>query len=818
MSTLLRDVRYGLVTMRRSPWFTCAALSTLALGIGATTLIFTVVYGLLIRPLPYPDSDQLVRIWEEHPGGTTLAGNRWLSNRTVEGWASPGTIEGVGAYSTSDYTVRIGEEPERLMGARASPAAFALLRAVPAIGRLLTDEDVETPTTLVISDQLWRERFNRSPDVLGKRIKVDEDWFTIVGVTPPDWRFPERRTRFWTPYVVPTSAAVPTRVVNFTAFARLKPGASLAQVEAEGTSAARSVSRPMADFFFGKGGPVVVHARPLADDFAAPARPAVLVLAAAVGCLLLMACANVANLLLSRGLARERELAVRFAIGGSTWRIVRQLLTESVVLSCLGGALGVLLASWLLALLPAIAPTRLPRVDDMRLDWRVLLFALGATLVCAIVAGLAPAIRGARIDLAHTFRGGDGSSRSGIRGRTGRHTRDVLLIAESAIAVMLLVAAGLLARSFMQLTMVDPGYTADGVLVAQIRLSPGGTPERYQQTLDALLTEMRALPGVRTAGASNMAPLTGMTAMSTFTISGTPGAPDATTARARTYVVTPDFAQTVGIRLRDGRLFTHDDVRAPMRPLIVNEAFVRQYLADGSPVIGRVFGDMYTGESGTHSEIIGVVGNTLKDGNDASPEPEIFRPIGWPAHAPRERLGQFINLVARTSGDPSSMIAAVRNLLRETDREMLIDRLEPLSTSVYASMAQPRFAARTIGAFALVALLLAAVGLFGVLSYTVAERRRELGIRAAMGAHRGSLLGLVMREGLTVTAIGVGVGLLGAAALTRFMQSALFGVTPLDPLSFAIGPLLLIPIAAIACLGPALRAASADPATVLRAS
>lgn len=818
MNTLFRDVRYALVTMRRSPWFTIAALATLALGIGATTVIFSVVYGLLVRPLPFPEAHQLVRLWEEHPGGQTAAGQRWLSNRTYEAWtAGAQTVEGIGAYRASgDYLVRLDDEHERIVGAEASPAVFGLLRATPALGRFFTSDDLTAPHVMVLSDRLWRERFGASPEAIGQRVTIADDSYTVVGVAAPSFRFPDRRAQFWIPQVVPTLASAPLRTATFTALGRLAPGITPAQAEAEGTAAARSMPRPMsADLMFGKGGPVVVHARPLADDLAAPVRPAALVMAAAVGCLLLMACANVANLLLSRGVARERELAVRFAIGGSTGQIVRQLLTESLVLSILGGAMGVLLASWLLALLPAIVPTRLPRVEDMRFDWRVLAFAAFATLLCTIAAGLVPALRGARVDLSQAFRGGDGSSASGFRGGGARRTRDLLLVAESAVAVMLLVGAGLLAHSFVRLTLVDAGYRPDGVVAAWIQLPREAPPERTTEMLDRLLTRLRATPGVVGAGAGNMMPMSPPTAITTFTLSGVPGAPDARTARARTYVVTPGYAEALGLRLRAGRFFTEADARAGTRSLIVNESFARQYLSDG-PVVGRALGDMYLAERGAHTEIVGVVDNVLKDAQDGSPEPEIFVPNNWPARTPRYRIVQFINLAVRTNGNPAALIPTVRGLVREAEAGALIDRIEPLTTMVDGSMAQSRFTARSIGAFALVALLLAAVGLFGVLSYTVAQRQRELGIRAALGAHRGRLIALVMREGLLVTGIGIGIGLVGAAALTRFMQGVLFGVTPLDPLSFAAAPLLLLPVAALACLGPALRAASAEPAVTLR--
>lgn len=823
MSALFRDVRYALLSMRRTPWFTSAALATLALGIGATTLIFTVVDGLLVRPLPFRDADRLVRVWEEHPGGSTANGNRWLSHRTFEAWtASPRTIDAIGGYADYEFTVRLGDEPERMMGADLTPGIFVLLHETPALGRFFTAEEATSQTkVVVISDRLWRERFGGAPDVLGRTLTIVDDTYRIVGVARPEWRFPNRRVQFWRPYAIPTVAAEPRRTVTFTALGRLASGATPAQAEAEGTAAARSMPRPMsADLMFGKGGPVVVHARPFAADIAAPMRPAAIVMAAVVACLLLMACANVANLLLSRGVARQRELAVRFAVGGSTGRIVQQLLTEALVLSAIGGVIGVLIASWLLDLLPAVAPARLPRVEDMQLDGRVLLFASAATLLCAIVAGLAPALRGARVDLSQAFRGGDGSSAGGFRGPGARRTRTLLLIAESAIAVMLLVAASLLAHSFARLAAVDAGYSADRVLTARIRLPLTGTGQlgpglaRTAQVIDSVRQRLEATPGVVAVGAANMMPMWPNAAITTFAVRGTLGEPGAVAARARTYFATPGYAEALQLRLREGRLFSSDDVRAGTRAMLVNEAFAREYLADG-PVVGRQIPNVLS--KNTTNEVVGVVANVLKDGNDQVAEPEVYLPNGWPG-APEQGIFGTVNLVVRTSGDPAALAPMIRQFVRDADATTLVEGIAPLSTMVHASMAQPRFTAGSIVAFASIALVLAAVGLFGVLSYTVAERRRELGIRAALGAHRRSLIALVLREGLAVTLVGIGMGLAGAAALTRFMQGVLFGVTPLDPVSFVAAPLLLVPVAIVACLGPALRAASADPIVTLRSS
>jgi predicted permease len=510
--------------------------------------------------------------------------------------------------------------------------------------------------------------------------------------------------------------------------------------------------------------------------------------------------------------ARQRELAVRAAIGASRARIVRQLLAESALLSAGGGLLGLGVAWLFVRVLPAVAPDRFPRLDQVQLDTRVLAFAMLVTLATLVLAGLVPAWRGARFDMSETLRGSDGATAGGFRGLRARRLRDGLLVAEAALAVMLLVGAGLLARSFVTLIRVDPGYVTDGVLTARVLMPRGATAARTAQFIDALLLRVRAMPGVVAAGAGNMMPMTGMTAISTFTLpepgpSGTP-----TVARSVTYVVTPGYAEALGLRLRVGRFIDERDATSGVRPLVVNDEFVRRYLAAG-PVVGRRFSaGLFASETNVTTEIIGVVGTVLKDGNDRQPEPEIYL-----AHGSHGRgIQSFVNLVVRTADAPARLAPTLRHVIRALERDATIEGIEPLADQLSASVAQPRFAAAVLAAFAGVALALASVGLYGVLSYSVSQRRRELAVRAALGASRRRLMTLVLREGLAVTAIGMALGLAAAAALTRWLQSALFGITPLDPPAFAAAAILLLVVAAMACVAPAGRAASVDPAEAFR--
>ena len=811
MEALLRDLRYAIVTMRRDVGFAAAALITLALGIGATTAVFSIVYGVLLRPLPYPSGDRLVRLWEEHPGGVSPAGNRWLSNQTYFAWiAQPRTLDGIGAYATYDYTVTFGDEASRVAGASVSPSVFTLLDVTPALGRFFTRGESEAGASpvVVLSDRLWRGRFGADPAVVGRLLIIDERPHAIVGVGLPGLRFPDPRVQFWIPNAIAPLAADATR--PFTALGRLRTGVTPAQAEAEGTAIARAVARPVAStqLFFGKGGPPVVHARPLADDMTAGVRPALLVMAVAVTLILLMSCANVANLFLSRGIARQRELAIRAAIGGSRGRLIRQLFTESLLLSGAGGVLGVLVGVALMRVVPSLAPARFPRLDDLGVDARLLAIAAAASIFTAVASGLAPAVRGSRFDLAATMRRSSGATASGDPRALG--WRRSALAAEAAFTVILLVSAGLLARSFVSLLHVDAGYRADHVAALRVEFPDSAPPGRTAALIDHLLTRLRATPGVTAAGAGNMMPLVGMTAITMFPVPPLPGGTPVT-ARSATYVVTPGYAEALGLRLREGRFFTDADVRPGTRKMIVNEEFARQYLAGAA--VGRRLTDLYRDEPNLTTEIIGVVGDVLKDGNDRAAQPEIYFVHG----SPTRRIDSAVNVVVRTTGDPAALGPALRNMVREADRLAIVEQVVPLADLVARSVDQPRFSMMVLATFATLALALASVGLYGVVSYSVAQRRRELGIRAAIGASRVDLIRLVLGEGLGVTVAGIGIGLCLSIWLTRFMGALLFGVAPLDGVTFAVAPLALIAVAMAACARPALRAAATDPALALRA-
>jgi putative ABC transport system permease protein len=810
---LLRDIRHAIVLLCRDRRFAATAVITLALGIGATTAVFSVVYGVLLRPLPYPESDRLVQIFEEHPGAPRPPGEPSLSNTTMYAWqARLRTLEGLAAYYAREFTATFGGEPVRVHGAEASPALFPLLRARAQLGRFyLPGEDAPRANHfVVIGDRLWREQFAARTDVVGRSIALDGELYTIVGVASAGLTFPDASTALWVPYADPTLVdwSVQGGMWLAPTLGRLKPEVTIAAAAAEGTTAARSVQRPpVAALLFGAGGPVEVRVERLVDRLTSGVRPALLLLAASVALVLLIGCANAANLFLSRGISRQRELAVRIALGARVVDVARQLFIESLLVAAAGGAAGLAVAAALMGLLPALAPADFPRLDGIHLDPMTAVFAAAVSIVVAILAGLVPAIRASRAAAAASLRSGDRAA--GSDGTQASGLRDALVVIESALATLLIIGAALLGRSVAALLHVDPGYDAANVLVAQVFPAPGSTGEQRTRFANRLVERLRSDPQVVAAGAGNMMPFNDSTWIAGFTLPPSAGGGKPTSVRTLRYVVTPGYAEALRLRLVEGRLLTDDDAEPPSTlKVLVNREFVRAHLTAG-PIAGRRFAG--GPNKAAEFEIVGVVGDVLKDGLDARPQPEIYsvatdaRPIDDEA-----------NVVMRMAGDPARGAAILRAAVRETDPRAAIGLLTPLSSRVAASAAQPRFAVAVLGGFAALALALASVGVYGVLSYVVARRKREIGVRAALGARRADLIAMVVREGLSRAAVGTLIGIGAAALLTRLMRALLFGVGPLDAFAYVAAPAILIPVALLACVAPALRAAATDPATILR--
>lgn len=810
MRTVAQDVSHALRLFRRTPGFTAISVLTIALAIGGCTAVFSVVNGVLLSPLPYPEPGRIVSVAEEHPGSPSTLGGLLLSNHTYHAWA-PGakTIVELGAYSPRRYTVS-GEglaESDRVAGTAVSPSLLRVLGVAPRTGRPFEEADAApgAAPVVLLSHEFWTSRLGADPAAVGRILRVDGVSREVVGIMPPGFAFPDKAL-IYTPYDV--AVPTPNGVGLFAALARMAPGVTPEQVHAEATAAAQSVTRPyVMEVVFGKGGAVEVPVQRLSERVTRTVRPALIVLAVGIGLVLVIACANVANLFLSRGVSRAREMAVRAALGAGRGRLLRQLLVESLLLSIAGGALGIFLGWMLTRAIPALAPGDFPRLTSIEMNGEVLLVSALLSLAAGTLSGLLPALRGSRTALSSAMREGD------VRTATasGRGSRPVLLALEAALAVILLVGAALLGRSFANLLDVDAGYDPAGVLTAN--LVPVGQDDEPRMTAvaNAVLERVRAMPGVEAAGAGNMAPFAGSTAISGFTLPGeTTADGQPVQARALSHWVTPGYFQALGMRLVDGRFPVAADTTSATRTVLVNESFAKSYFSDGRDIVGRRYMGMMGGDD-TPFEIIGVLADALPAALDGKPEPSIYVTQGG------EFLFARASLVVRTSGDPSALGPAIRSVVREVEPSAVaLDQVATLSSQVAESVGQPRFAASVLGAFAMLALALAAIGLYGVLSYNVSARRREMGVRAALGAGRRDLLGLVMWQGLAVTAIGLAIGLAASAFLTRLMETLLFGVQPLDLVSFLAAPAVLFAVACLACFVPAMRAARVDPAIALR--
>ena len=816
----IRNVEHAWRLLARNRGFAVATLATIALGVGGTAAVFSVVYGVLLRPLPYVEPDQLVRLWEVHPGANAPIPGAPLSRQTYHAWAeSATTLQGIGSYLVRERSVTGAGVARRARGTRVTPSLLELLRASPAIGRLFVEGDAEpgAEPVVVLAHQTWRTWFAGDAGALGRRVTIDDVDHRVVGVMregldfPPDGR---NDVAFYTPFAVPPVDPEANVISMVAAIARLAPGTTAAQAEAEGTAYARAVDRPFSELVFGEGGPVEVRVRSLVDQITMTVRPALVMLTVGVGLVLLIACANVANLLLARQSGRSRELAIRAALGAGRGRLARQLLTESLVISLLGGALG-LGAGWVMTVaVPALAPADFPRVGDIRVDVGFLVAALVAAVFVGAAAGTLPALRYSRVALAPSMQAG------GARavGPSGRGLRRGLLVVESALAVVLLVGAALFARSLVALLDVDAGYDPADVLVADVSVSEeDGQTNRTEQLLVAVLERVRGAPGVRAAGAGSMAPFGDSIYSWGFNLPGMATADgEPLAARALASIVTPGYVEALNIRLTDGRDFTMADTTSPLIAMLVNETFARTYLNDGRPPVGRRFVGVFPnllGRDDAVVHVVGVVDDVLLGSLDGQPQPQIYLPLG----AAGVDLRRAATLVVKTDGDPEALVPLVTRTVQAIEPAAAVSRAGALTARVSASADEPRFFAFVITAFGILALSLATAGLYGVLSYSYGQRRLEFGVRAALGATRGGLVRIVLREGVTIITIGLVLGVGLAAVLARGMAGILFGVAPLDGVAFVVGPAVLLVMAVAACLAVGRRVTSCGLSETLAA-
>lgn len=817
-----QDVRYGWRLLLRQPAFSLIAIGTTALAVGATTLLFSVADGVLTKPLAYPSAASIVRLSETREGATRALPSL-ITHVTYHTWRGtadnpPATISGIAAFRASSRVVGADGSAERLRGVSATASLFEVLGVRPARGAFFTegDEAPGRPRVIVLSHAMWRSRFGMAADIVGRTIDLDGQSHQIVGVLPEGMAFPEPDTQFVTPFhvqpvVVSTDGS--SSISLFAAIAVLKPGATPEQAAAEATSRANTGPPPtMVDTaVFGSRGPRQVSAVSLMEFLTGDVRPAILVFLAAVGLLFLTAVANISSLQLARSSARRRELAIRAAIGAGTGRLARQLLVESTLLGLAGGAFGLVLAVGLHQLLPTLLPADFPRASDIVVDWRVTGFAAVMSLVAGVLFGLLPVWHLRRLRLVDALLE-DGQAPAGISGRTavGRW-RMGIMVAQVATAALLLVGAGLLGRSFSALWNTDRGYDPVNVLTARVPMPERSfTPARRAEVMRDVLTQVRARSGVRAAGFSTVVPVSTSDALMGFTLPPPPGSSDPVNAQAAVRSVSPGFLEAMGATMAQGRTFTEADTAAAESVIIVNETFTRTYM-DGRGV-GEVLPIANNDDRNT-SKVIGVVRDIQPQTRGEAPRPEVY------FAAAQSGTGlQAVEpiLVVKTTGDPVALVPAVRAVMQQVDARVLLDQVMTMEARLSTGLARPRLYAVLLTSLSSLALLLAGVGVFGVLSYNVAQRRREIGVRAALGAQPRDIVLLTVRQGLFITAGGLVVGLGAAALLVGYLDGLLWGVVPFDPVSFVMVPVVLLVVAALACWWPARRASRISPLTALR--
>ena len=822
---VMQDLRYGVRLLRRQPGFAAVAMLTMALSIGATTMLFSVAYGVLLKPLPWPDADRLVRVTETRQGRTgRVVGT--VSNGTFVAWRDhPSTIEDLGGWLTQTVTLTGAGDPLRLSMIPTTPNLFGILRARPLIGRLFRESEGARgqPDLVMLSYGLWQERFGGRPEIVGHLVQLDDRPYTVIGVMPRAFAFPDHETRVWTAWSVPSVMAEGGMQVGviFRAIARLRDGATPAQAAAEATSRARSAPDMalVARSLFGAAGPIDVSAVPELQAMTAEVRPAILVLLAAVALLLVTAIANVASLQLARATTRRRELAVRAAIGAGQCRIVRQLLIENAIIGLCGGAAGLALATGLQRLLPSLLPAGFPRLDAVAIDIRALMCALTASVVASIACGLLPAWHTRRVNLVETLSEGAVAPIGGAMRSPMARTRGLIMAAQVAIACVLLVGAALLTRTFVSLIRADRGYDPVNVLTARLPLPPGYPAERRGQLLETLVERLRSVPGVTHAAYSTALPLLSSGGFAAFTMRS-PRNPDVEMdVQTAQRVVSPDYFSAMHLRLVAGRTLSDADIAMAPPAVVVNRSFARQYLGDhpvGShiPQHGRRTGLRSVNENADW-DVVGVVDDMRQDSIESPSQPEVFASFKQLASGSWRNLDPI--LLVRTTADPTTYVSTLRNIVHEQAPALALDSVMTMEDRVMTSLAKPRLYAVVLALFGVFALLIAGVGLFGVLSFSVAQRTREIGVRSALGAQAREIVALVLRQALWIVGVGVAIGLAAALAGVRLLSAFLYGISPHDALTFVAVPIIIVTVATVACFVPARRAAKVDPLTALRA-
>ena len=802
MDSFWKDVRFGLRTLAKSPGTTLAALLALALGIGANTAIFSVVNSVLLQPMPYPDSERLVLVWESNPElgfpRFTVAPPNFLDWRQQSR-----SFEDLAAVEFARFSLTGGEQPQAVQGARVSSSFFRLMRSEPSPGRGFRPEEDRpgAPPVAVISRALWQSRFGSDPAVVGQPIQIDGQSHTVVGIAPEGFDFPFDR-QIWVP--ITADLASQGRGAHYLlVIGRLKDGVSAEEAGTEIGGIAGRLAKAYPDSNSGWGAYVV----PLHESAVENIKPALVILLVFVSFVLLIACANVANLLLARVVAREREIALRTALGAGRTRLIRQMLTETLVLFLSGGALGLLLAYWGTKALIALNPEGIPRAEEIGLDGGVLLFTLLVSLATGLLFGLVPALSAAGRQLVESLKEGGRAMAGGVRGRFVRNT---LIAGQVALTLILLVGAGLLIQSFARLQAVDPGFQPEGVLAVSYSLPQSSYAEPQQIAFaQQLLERVQALPGVTSAATVYPLPLSGENMVLAFAVEGRPAPPPNEVPSANVRAISTGYFRTMGIPILEGRAFTdRDDRRAP-RVAIINRTMAKRVWS-GESALGKRFTFDDPGQPDAQwLTVVGVVGEV----RHATLSQEAGSEAYWPQY---QNPIADATVMVRTASDPTALAGPIREQVKALDPNLPVDQIRTLDDLVTASLSQSRFKTVLLSIFAGLALVLAAVGIYGVVSYSVSQRTHEIGIRMALGAERRSVLRLVVRQGMALVLAGLAVGLAGAWFGSRYLEDQVYGVSAKDPVTFLAVPLVLAAVALIANYLPARRATRVDPLVALR--
>jgi predicted permease len=819
VESVWQDARFSLRGLRRSPGFTAVAVLTVAAGIGASTAVFSLVNAVFLKPMPFPHAERIVFPWQLLPPQFNLGFKEGPWGRVEFLFLSrtSRTFEYLGAFQSDSFNLTGSGDPVRIDGLRASAGFFPALGVAPELGRTFTDEEDHPghEHEVILSDALWRERFGADPGILGRVLDLNGAPYTVIGVMPRGFVFPRANemppiftfapgVQLWVPLALNRGPIIPAEPDELAVVGRLKPGIALAQAGAEMDTLGRRFAAQHkfpARFFH-------YELTPLYRQVTGDARRPLLLILGAVGVVLLISCSNVASLLLARSLGRRREFTLRAALGAGNGRLIRQLLTESLVLAGAGGLLGILLAEWGVHLVKIFGPPSIPHLGQTNLDWRVMAFAVGVTLLTGILLGLAPAIGATRENLVETLQ--SDSQRSGSN-PAGQRARNSLLVSQIALALLLVISAGLFIRTFYQLLAVDPGFHPAHVLTFELSLPAAKYPDQahlvslYREALGRL----RALPGVQAAAVAEVVPLGGATEGTAIRIPGRPQANSLDIPISNYTVVSPGYFSAVGTPILRGRAFLESDDANSAPVTVISESMARKFWPGRDP-LGKQVGPrspIYPAAT-----IVGIAADVKRISLRDDPPPEMYVPYTqkiWPSL-------ETMNIVLRTTEDPAAVATSAREAVESVDPDLPLANVKPLEEVVKASMTSTRFTMLLLAAFGALALLVATVGMYGVVSYSVAHRTREIGIRMSLGARRRDILQLVLGQGARLAGLGIAIGLAASLGVTQGMRNSLYGVRPTDPVTFAAVSLLLLCVSLLACYVPARRAMRVDPATTLR--